>query len=407
MTMQNNYFTVLFFIKKAKVLKNGEAPICMRITMKCGRAETNIKRSVDPAKWSAAKECSIGREHKYLELNRYIDVCRTKVLQIHRELEQEGAHITPMILKRMFNGEGEDEKMLLEVFAEENVKMRELLGKDYVLGTVLRYERTVKYLGEFFWSKYKVKDIPFRNLNNEHITNFEHFIKVEKKCAQNATVKYLKNLKKITRIALANKWISEDPFVCIKFKQTQSNRAFLTEDELKMIMNKEFIIPRMASVRDIFVFCSLTGLAFTDVKHLRAEHISQDMQGDYWIRKPREKTSNMCSIPLMDIPRQILEKYKDNPECTTKGMLLPIPSNQRMNSYLKEIADICGINKDLTTHVARHTFACIAIANKVSMESIAKMLGHNDLRTTKIYAKLLDETVANEMSVLKQKFAIL
>lgn len=153
-------------------------------------------------------------------------------------------------------------------------------------------------------------------------------------------------------------------------------------------------------------FCCLSGLAFTDINHLRPEHITKDPNGESWIRKPREKTNNMCHIPLLDIPALIAEKYKNHPICVQRNMVLPVPCNQRMNSYLKEIADVCGITKKLTTHIARHTFACIALANKVSMETIAKMLGHSDIRTTKIYAKVLDTTVSKEMEVMKHKFAI-
>lgn len=192
----------------------------------------------------------------------------------------------------------------------------------------------------------------------------------------------------------------------MKFRQTKTNREFLTEAELNVIINKKLPIDRVAQVRDVFIFCSLTGLAFTDVQHLRPEHISQDANGGYWIRKPREKTSNMCSVPLMDRAREILEKYREYPKESLRGMMLPIPSNQRYNSYLKEVADLCGITKVISSHTARHTFACMAIANRVSLESIAKMLGHSDLRTTRIYAKMMDETVAEEMQGLKQKFAV-
>lgn len=173
---------------------------------------------------------------------------------------------------------------------------------------------------------------------------------------QNATVKYLKNLKKIITLALTNKWMTDNPFSGIRFKQTQSNREFLSEEELHIIMEKKFNIPRLEIVRDIFVFCCLSGLAFTDIKHLRPEHITKDPNGENWIRKPREKTNNMCHIPLLDIPALIAEKYKNNPICVQKNMVLPVPCNQRMNSYLKEIADMCGITKKLTTHSARNFF---------------------------------------------------
>ena len=404
--MDRNHFSILFFIKKSKLLKNGEAPICLRITINGQRAEVQIKRSVEVSLWNSNKECSIGKERKHQELNHYLETVRTKVLRIHRELEQDGKPITAEILKRHFYGEGESPKMLLEVFREHNKKYRELLDKDVVLGTVLRYERTVRYLEEFMKEKYHFSDIPLKNINQEFVKEFEHFIKTEKDCAQNATVKYLKNLKKIIRNALVNKWMDDDPFVEIRFHQTASNREFLTEEELNKLIEKEFTIPRMEVVRDIFVFCSLTGLAFTDVQHLKPEHIFRDMDGSYWIRKTREKTDNMCNIPLLDLPVKLIQKNQNHPECVRKGVVIPVPCNQRCNSYLKEIADVCGIQKTLSTHIARHTFACLAIANKVSMESIAKMLGHTDIRTTKIYARILDRTVSDEMQILRGKFAI-
>ena len=404
--MQRNYFSILFFIKKTKLLKNGEAPICLRITVNGKRAEVQIKRSIEVSRWNAKKECANGKERKYQELNHYLETVRTKVLQIHRQLEQDGKPITAEILKRRYYGEGESPKMLLEVFNDHNKKCRDLLGKDFVLGTVLRYERTVRYLSEYMKQVYRMTDIPLKDITDEFIRGFEHYIKTNKPCSQNATVKYLKNLKKIIRLALANHWIVIDPFFEIKLKQTATNRAFLLEEEIKVLMNKEFTIPRLETVRDIFIFCCFTGLAFSDVQHLTAEHIIRSVNGEYWIRKPREKTDNMCNIPLLEIPRMIIEKYRNHPECIKDGVILPVPSNQRMNSYLKEIADVCGITNPLTTHIARHTFACLAVANKVSMESIAKMLGHSDIRTTKIYAKILDRTVSDKMQTLRRKFAV-
>lgn len=354
MAMQRNYFTILFFIKKSKLLKNGEAPICMRITVNGKRAEVQIKRSIDVSNWNAQKECAIGKDRKAMELNHYLETIRMKVLQIHRELEQDGLSITAEILKSRYYGKGDSPKMLLETFAEHNEKYRELINKDYVEGTVLRYERTARYLSELLQQEYNLGDIPLKEINQEFISKFEHYLKTEKSCAQNATVKYLKNFKKIIRIALANKWIIDDPFMEIHFKQTKTNRAFLTEEELNILIKKEFSIPRLQTVRDIFIFCSFTGLAFTDVQHLKPEHITKDSNDEYWIRKAREKTDNMCDIPLLDIPKMIIEKYKTHPECIKKNVVLPVPSNQKMNSYLKEIADICGITKPLSTHIARH-----------------------------------------------------
>ena len=349
--MERNYFSILFFIRKTKLLKNGEAPICLRITVNGRRAEVQIKRSVEVSKWNSSKECAIGKDNKSLELNHYLETIRTKILKIHRELEQDDKPITAEILKCRYYGEGETPKMLLAIFEEHNNKCRELIGKDYVTGTVLRFERTARYLAEFIKQSYKLSDIPVKDVDYSFIHNFEHFVKTEKDCKQNATVKYLKNLKKVIKIALINQWISVDPFAEIHFKQTQSNRDFLLEDEIQKILEKQFEIPRLEVVKDIFIFCCFTGLAFTDVQHLTPEHIICDNRGEYWVRKPREKTNNMCHIPLLEIPLLLINKYKSHPECERKNIVFPVPTNQRMNSYLKEIADICGIKKNLTTHL--------------------------------------------------------
>ena len=404
--MERNYFSILFFIKRTKLLKNGEAPICLRITVNGKRAEVQIKRSVEVNKWNNQKECAIGRDNKTLELNHYLETVRTKILRIHRQLEQDNKPITAEILKYHYYGESEPPKMLLEVFKEHNQKCSELIGKDYVPATVMYYERTTRYLSEFIKQNHRLSDIPLKDIDYNFIQEFEHFVKTTKNCQQNATVKYLKNFKRIIRIALLNHWITSDPFAEIHFKQTPTNRDFLLEEELQLILRKQFNIPRLETVKDIFIFCCFTGLAFTDVQHLTPEHILCDNKGEYWIRKPREKTTNMCNIPLLEIPLKLIDKYKHHPECERKNIVFPVPSNQRMNSYLKEIADLCGIKKNLSTHVARHSFACIALANKVSMESIAKMLGHSDIKTTKIYAKVLDRTISEEMQTLREKFAV-
>ena len=384
--MERNYFSILFFIKRTKLLKNGEAPICLRITVNGKRAEVQIKRSVEVNKWNNQKECAIGRDNKTLELNHYLETVRTKILRIHRQLEQDNKPITAEILKCHYYGESETPKMLLEVFKEHNQKCSELIGKDYVRATVMYYERTARYLSEFIKQNHRLSDIPLKDIDYNFIQAFEHFVKTVKNCQQNATVKHLKNFKRIILIALLNHWIISDPFAEIHFKQTPTNRDFLLEEELQLILRKQFNIPRLETVKDIFIFCCFTGLAFTDVQHLTPEHILCDNKGEYWIRKPREKTTNMCNIPLLEIPLKLIDKYKHHPECERKNIVFPVPSNQRMNSYLKEIADLCGIKKNLSTHVARHSFTCIALANKVSMESIAKMLGHSNIKTTKIYA---------------------
>lgn len=352
--VKRNTLSVLFIIKKAKLLKSGEAPICMRITVNKRVAEVMIKRSIPVDLWNQKKECSKGKDRVATELNHYINTVRAKVLQIHRELEIDNKPITADIIKDCFYGRDKVQRSLLEVYAEHNEKCRALIGKEYTESTVTKFDTSINRLKEYIRSCYHRDDIMLAELDGQFIRDFDFWLKTEKHCQNNSALKHLKNLKKVVRIALANDRIKKDPFYGIHFKQEEVNVEFLSREELDILMNKEFAIKRLEQVRDIFVFCCFTALAFVDVKQLSREHLIKDNNGALWIRKARQKTSQMCNIPVLTIPQRILRKYEDNAECIKKGVLLPVISNQRMNAYLKEIADVCGIAKRLTTHVARH-----------------------------------------------------
>ena len=236
-------------------------------------------------------------------------------------------------------------------------------------------------------------------INGELVRAFEFYLKTEKSCQQNTVIRYMKCLKKITNLSLANEWIAKDPFVGIKFHEKEVIREFLTMDELLTIYYKDFTLERIRIVRDVFIFAAFTGF---DVQQLAPEHIVEDANGNLWIRKARQKTKNMCNIPLLDIPLEILRKYADHPICLKKKVLLPVPCNQKMNSYLKEIADLCFIKKNLSTHTARHPYATsVCLANGVSIENVAKMLGHSNIKMTQHYARVLDSSILRDMTTVK------
>jgi site-specific recombinase XerD len=205
---------------------------------------------------------------------------------------------------------------------------------------------------------------------------------------------------------LANGWLNKDPFTNYKSKVKEVERVYLTEEEIQTIINKDFKIERVGMVRDIFVFSCFTGLAYIDVKQLTKNHIGLGIDGDKWIFKNRQKTDTASKIPLLPMAQEIINKYENHPVCINEDRLLPIFSNQKMNAYLKEIADICEINKDLTFHIARHTFATtVTLSNGVPLETVSKMLGHTSLKTTQHYAKILDRKISEDMMILKSKFA--
>ncbi len=396
--------SILFFIKKTKLLKNGEAPICLRLTLNKQIAEIRIKRSILVNRWSPAKGCALGKDRVAKELNSYLEAIRLKIHQIHRELVLDmSAPVTANAIMNRYCGN--DVKMLLEVFEDHNDKCRALIGKEYVEGTVRKFDTTLLYLKQFLKQRYRKDDIPLPEINQEFVRDFEFFLKTEKSCQNNSALKHIKNFRKVIRIAIGNDWIKRDPFFGLRFKAEEVNVDFLSNDELKRIRQKKITIPRLERIRDIFVFCCFTGLAFVDVSQLTAEDLIKDAQGNMWIRKMRQKTKEMCNIPLLSAAKEILEKYKDFASTNANGLLLPVSSNQKTNAYLKEIADICGIKKKLTTHVARHTAATVVfLANRVSMENVAKILGHANLNMTRHYAKVLDQSILNDMENVERSF---
>ena len=400
--MKRSSFNVLFFLKKTKLLKNGEASVCMRITVNGTRVENNIRKSIDPSLWNQAKESARGKSRKSCDLNAYIENARIKLHQIFCELEEQNQPITARLLQEIFFGqdkEPEAVRTLIGTMQEHNDQCRALIGKDYALITVRRYESCKRYLAELIRQKYGKDDLPLAEVNGELVRAFEFYLKTEKECQQNTVIRYMKCLKKITNLALANEWIAKDPFIGIKFHEKEVIREILTMDELLSIYHKEFPLERITVVRDVFIFAAFTGLAFIDVQQLSLEHIVKDNNGNLWIRKPRQKTKNMCNIPLLDIPLEILRKYADYPASKKKGALLPVPCNQKMNSYLKEIADLCQIKKNLTTHTARHSYATsVCLANGVSIENVAKMLGHSNIKMTQHYARVLDSSILKDMN---------
>lgn len=266
--MKRDSFNVLFFIKKAKLLKNGEASVCMRITVNGARVENNIRKSIEPALWNQAKECAKGKSRKSCDLNAYIENARIKLHQTFTELEEQGQFITARLLQEKFFGQDQAPEVvrtLIQTIQEHNDQCRELVGKDYALITVRRYESCKRYLAELIRLKYGKEDLPLSEVNGELVHAFEFYLKTEKECQQNTVIRYMKCLKKITNLALANEWISKDPFIGIKFHEKEVIREFLTMDELLTIHHKEFPLERITIVRDVFIFAAFTFVALTNV----------------------------------------------------------------------------------------------------------------------------------------------
>ncbi len=403
----NKTFGLLFYVKRAKIDNNGKAPIYVRITIDGIRSELSIKRSIEIERWNTEAGKVKGNTEEVKSINTYIDVVRNKIYDHHKRLIDANKKVTAEAIKNSFLGIGEKEKTLVSIFQYHNKQVKALIGKEFAAGTHERYETVLRLLQLFLEKEYKVKDIAISDINHKFITDLEFYLKTERNNNHNTAIKYIKNFKKIVRIALANGWIDKDPFSNFKATVKDVEREFLTKEEIQTLVSKDLYVNRLDQVRDIFVFSCFTGLAYADVKKLSDADIVIGIDGSKWIKTNRTKTDVKSSIPLLPTALAILDKYKNNPVANSANKLLPVLSNQKMNAYLKEIATICKIEKNFSTHLARHTFATtVTLTNGVSLETVSKMLGHKSIKTTQHYAKIVDRKVSDDMMILKQKYSI-
>ncbi len=337
-------------------------------------------------------------------INTYIDAVRNKLYEHQREVLDKNTMLTAEGLKNIYLGIGECRKSVLEVFEYHNEKIKSQIGKDYSVATHKKFIYTLNHLTTFIKVKYRRSDLYLHEINSEFVNEFDYYLRVTKKCNNNTTVKYVKLFKKIIGLALAHGWLEKNPFLNYSQKSKEVEREFLLEHELQAIEDKEFSILRLQQVKDVFIFCCYTGLAYVDVAKLSKDNIVLGIDGNKWIKQNRTKTDTRSSIPILPAAEAILDKYANDPYCVANSKILPMSSNQKMNAYLKEIADLCGITKNCTMHLARHTFATtVTLTNGVSLESVSKMLGHRSIKTTQHYAKIVDRRLSDDMLILKNK----
>ncbi len=400
-------FHIHFHLPEKKKNKRGLAPIYLRLTVDRKRMEFSISRRIQPEYWNGRLQKVMGNNLKEKEINTHINNLRHKLNKIHQVLLDNDRPITAEEMIAHLKGENKPKpKMTLEVFKEHNEQMDRLSDKSISKSTAKRYWTCYNHVEQFIKEEYKANDYPMSNINHHFISKFEYFLKTKRECNHNSALKYVNNFKKIIRIALANQWMDRDPFYNYKVQFETVEREFLNEEEVQKLVEKDLHLDRLKLVRDMFVFSCYTGLAYSDVKKLSSADITKGIDGGKWIRIKRTKTKSLSSIPLLPVAEEIIERYQDHPEVQKGNCILPVLSNQKSNAFLKEIAMMCGIKKPLTTHLARHTFATtITLTNGVPIESVSKMLGHKDLRTTQHYAKIVDRKISDDMKALKIKLA--
>ena len=398
-------FSLIFWVCSSRI-KNNQVPVYARITVNGKRANISIQRRVNSTDWDAARGIMRGTRQESKLLNKYLDQVRSKIYTAYEDLLSENKMVTAQAIKNRYLGADKFYRSLQELFEYHNEISRHSISAH----TLRHYKVTQGYLQKFLRAKFNLEDFRLIDLNFSFIKDFEFFIKSyqptdhQRKMGHNTAMKHLQRLRKMVTMAYHHEWIPKDPFVRFKSSYVKKRREFLTREELQSIEDFQSSINRLNIVKDIFLFSCYTGLSYIDITKLTMDNIGMDFDGNQWIETERQKTKTALKIPLLNQARDILKRYQDHPKTVHSKTLLPRYSNQKLNSYLKEIADFCGITKHLTFHVARHTFATtITLTNGVPIETVSKLLGHTKLATTQIYARVVDKKVKDDMAMLNAK----
>ena len=383
---------------KGKPNKSGRVPILMQLTIGQQICHISTKQNILPEKWGDGKP--IGHTREDQAITAVLEEIRTKAYNKFLQLQGQNINVTPERLKQALLGKDQVQpRGYVEIFDQWLVEYSKMVGITTSKRTLDKYILVRNRLQDYIASQLGVKDISLEEVTPKFLSNFDNYLRVEYNMANNHAMKIRQKLRTIYKVAIDNGWVSKNPFSTVKIHFDPVERDVLTKSELNALIQTDMIFDRLEKMRDVFVFACFTGLAHCDVAGLTKENIITDEAGQVWLKTHRQKTSEVVDIPLLEIPQLIIKKYEGMKELN--GKLLPTLTNSCSNLYLKEVAVRCGINKTLTFHMARHTFATtVTLSNGVPIESVAKMLGHRNIRTTQIYAKVIKDKLAEDMNNL-------
>ncbi|MFD0798500.1 site-specific integrase [Maribacter chungangensis] len=399
-------FSVLFWVHSTRIDKNNSAPIYARITINKNRVSISLKQKIDLNLWDSLKQKARGSSETARRTNYYLDETKSELIKSYRDLKNEGKVVTAELVKARYLGEDKKIYSLKDIFKYHNDKM----GIKLAPKTLCHYCTTQKYLLAYISDEYKKSDMYLQDLDYSFVLGFESFLRSYKpshyqgRIGNNAVMKHIQRLRRMVTLAYHIEWIQRDPFVKFKAKMEKKEREFLTKRELEKIETLKTPIERLAVVKDLFIFSCYTGISYGDIMDLTKKSIVRGIDDNRWLMANRNKTGTPFKIPLLPTAESLIQKYENHHRTQFNGKLLPTISNQRLNSYLKEIADLCGIQKNLTFHMARHTFATtVTLTNGVPIETVSKLLGHTKLATTQIYARVIERKLSEDMQNLRER----
>jgi integrase len=394
-------FAILFYINRQKIKKNGQCPLMGRISINAEIAQFSTGIDLDPTLWDAKAHCLAGKSRHAIEINHSIKQLTGKIKQYYKEILDEQGYITAELVKNAINGIGRKKENLLELFREHNEEYGKQAGINRSEKYIVVYAAVYKHVECFLSSHYGVKDIALRQLELSFIEKFDSYLRIEQGFTAYTVSSYTIILRKMIRLAISKGILRKNPFAAYIPEQPPRKRKHMTQEELEKFMQTPIISQRLCHTRDMFVFATFTGLSYADLCNLSEQHIYKERNGSMWIRIRRQKTGIECTIQLLDIPKQIIDKYE--PERKSDKIFNTI-GIATIEANLKKIAQLCEIETHVTFHQSRHNFATlITLSQGVPLETVSQMMGHKCIRTTQIYAKLTRQKVNEDMKRLKER----
>ena len=394
-------FKILFYVKKGSEKPNGNLPLMCRLTVDGEVKQFSCKMDIPLRLWEVKNNRAQGKSAEAQKINHAIDRIRVDVNRRYQELMQTDGYVTATKLKNAYFGIGVKQETLLKLFEQHNAEFAKKVGYSRAQGTYYRYGTVCKHIREFLFLTYHWEDIPLKELSLTFINDFEYFLREEKKCRTNTVWGYMIVLKHIISIARNTGLLPFNPFAGYINSPESVDRGYLTEEEIQTLIEAPMKNKTYELVRDLFVFSIFTGLSYADVKNLTTDNLQTFFDGNLWIITRRRKTNTDSNIRLLDVPKRIIEKYKG---ITRDNRVFPVPSNSCCNEKLKKIGKQCGFKVRLTYHVARHSAATtLLLSHGVPIETVSRILGHTNIKTTQIYARITNQKISQDMETLSHK----
>jgi len=400
---------ITFWINRTKKNSKNLVPVYLRVAHNYENFNRATGIRIPAADWDKKAMRIRGATQEALTANATLNSLKVKVLQIINQLNVSGKPYNIHTIQKILDGKEISQLTVLKIYDEQLAEMKKLKGKDYTAATIIKYANTHLRLKQYMKFKYRRSDMFLYELNYQFISGFEAFLKQK---FNNSTTTCYKHYQRFTRVihkAMHKGYIEKYPFENYKIKLPKKRIQYLTQEEIDRIDQCDFNVERLNIIRDVFIFACYTGLAYAEVEALTPDNITKGMDGELWLNIYRKKTKKEYQVPLLPRALEILEKYKNHPQCLKKGKCLPVPSNVKFNAYLKEIGDIAGIpkSKPLVTHLARKTFAStVALSNGMNIGVLSKILGHNSIKVTiDSYGAIIDELMLRNVKDLKEKLS--